>query len=233
MLVICAMNQKGGSGKTTLLLHLLISAWLKKKQRRDSVSLIDLDPQRSAEKWSALRVDRIDKEVPVVVDAVVDELRSMLQEARTRGVDILLVDTPAVIDKTMIYAAAAADIILVPTRTSQVDLDALEETLQTLENMRALEKAVVVINAPRSAEKKPKTASDEPAVRALVEGRFRCPLAPVVIGDLAELSRALDSGRGIGEVAPRSAAAQSVDKLLEWLLKRGKLAVSQSGRGAA
>ena len=47
MKVECAMNQKGGAGKTTLLLHLLITAWLKGRV----VSLIDLDPQRSAEKF--------------------------------------------------------------------------------------------------------------------------------------------------------------------------------------
>ena len=66
MKVICAMNQKGGAGKTTVLLNLMITARAKGRK----TTLIDLDPQRSAEKWADLREIRAKKDEPVIVHAV-------------------------------------------------------------------------------------------------------------------------------------------------------------------
>lgn len=229
MKVICAINQKGGAGKTTLLLHLLITAWRKGR----AVSLIDLDPQRSAEKFADHREAKTAKDEPVIVHAVVDELSRVLDVARARGVDLVMIDTPAAIDKTMIYAAAAADLIVIPTRTSQMDIDALEETLTTLRNMHALAKAVVIVNAPRERDKKDKKGKDETAVRDLVERRFAVPLATVVIADQAELSRALDLGKGIAEKAPRSATARAVEELFDWLDTRCSNALPPNLRGIA
>lgn len=226
MKIICAMNQKGGSGKTTLLLQLLIIAWL----RGLVVTLIDLDPQRSAEKWSALREARTNDEEPVVVHAVADELSELLDEARARNVDLVLIDTPAAIDKTMIYAAAAADLIVVPTRTAQVDVDALDDTLTTLRKIHALAKAVVVINAPRAKEKKDKKDKDEASVREIVEKRFAVPIASVVIADMPEVSRSLDVGKGISEKSPRSAAAKDMMALFDWIDRRCSNLVGNGAR---
>lgn len=223
------MNQKGGAGKTTLLLHLLITAWLKGAK----VSLVDLDPQRSAEKWYAHREARTRKDAPVIVHALVDELSSVLEEARRKKVDLVMIDTPAAIDKTMIYSAAAADLIVVPTRTAQIDIDALEETLQTLKNMHALAKVVVVMNAPRAKDKKGKGGGDEVAVRDLAEKRFGVPVASVVIDDLADLSRSLDAGKGIAEQAPKSAAAKDIAALFKYLEKQPAPGLSRIGRASA
>ncbi len=225
MKVICAMNQKGGAGKTTVLLNLMITARAKGRK----TTLIDLDPQRSAEKWADLREIRAKKDEPVIVHALVDELNDILDEARERKLDLVMIDTPAAIDKTMIYAAAAADVIVVPTRTSQLDLDALEETLTTLRNMHALTKAVVVVNAPRTDDKK---GGDIAAVRALAENGFNVPVAGVVLADSGEISRALDAGKGIAEKSRSSAAAKAFATLFDWIDKRGEKPTMRIGRSA-
>jgi len=48
------VSQKAGAEKPTLLLHVAIAAMAKGL----AVSVIDLDPQRSAEQWSELRETR-------------------------------------------------------------------------------------------------------------------------------------------------------------------------------
>src|SRR4051794_41087457 len=59
----CVVSQKGGSGKTTLLLHLSVLAMAKGLV----VSVIDLDPQRSAEQWAELRERVIGADEPPIV----------------------------------------------------------------------------------------------------------------------------------------------------------------------
>ena len=51
MRVWAAVSQKGGSGKSTIILHLAIAA----TEANRIASVIDLDPQKSAEKWAVLR----------------------------------------------------------------------------------------------------------------------------------------------------------------------------------
>lgn len=215
MISMCAINQKGGAGKSLLILCLLMVAWSRKRM---NAMLIDVDPQRSAEKWSTAREAREGMVRPIVVDAVAENLKVLLREAEERKFDLVLIDTPGRIDKAMIFAAAASDVLLIPTKTAKADLDSLAETLETLDSMRMLDKAVVIVNAPRSKAKTERAAADDQAVRALVVERFGCTLAPVPLGNMPELSYALDTGQSISEIAPKSAAGKTVEKLFDWVI---------------
>jgi len=230
VLSICALNQKGGSGKTLIILSLLMVAWSRKEL---NAMLIDADPQRTAYKWSEAREKQNDTSLPIVVDALAEGLKGMLQQARDKGFDFVFIDTPGSIDKTMIFAAGVSDCLVIPTRTSKADLDSLAETLEMLENMRVLDKVVVVINAPRAKAKGESTDLDTESVRDLVEGRFRAKLAPIVIKDLPELSRALDAGSSIAEDNPRRAAGKNMEKLYDFLVKTTEARNASSLRGAA
>ncbi len=231
MLSICALNQKGGSGKTLIILNLLMIAWARREM---NAMLIDADPQRSAHKWSEAREKKSDTALPIVIDAIAEGLKGTLQQAREKGFDIVFIDTPGSIDKTMIFAAAAADCLLLPTRTSRSDLDSLAETLETLETMRLLDKVVVVVNAPRAKPRGGATDIDMEAVRALVEGRFGCRLAPIVIKDLPEISRALDTGSSVAEDNPRLASGKSLEKLYDFLVSTTEARIAVGAfKGAA
>ena len=128
MRVWAALSQKGGSGKSTIMLHLAIAATAADR----IASVIDLDPQKSAEKWGALRGRKTKTDDPIIVHGLPSQLDSMLDKARETGHELVLIDTPPAIDRTTILVAAKADLIIVPTRTSILDLQALDDTLTIL-----------------------------------------------------------------------------------------------------
>jgi chromosome partitioning protein len=210
---------------------MLMIAW---SRRELNAMLIDADPQRTAHKWSEAREAKDGTALPIVIDAIAEGLKDTLQKARDKHFDVVFIDTPGSIDKTMIFAAAAADCLLLPTRTSRSDLDSLSETLETLENMRLLDKVIVVVNAPRTKAKGAATDPDMEAVRRLVEERFGCLLAPVVVKELPEISRALDSGSSIAEESPRRATGKTLEKLFDFVVKTTETRVrSHPAKGVA
>ncbi len=208
MRVWCALNQKGGVGKTSLLLMLLIVAWM----RLGKVCLIDLDPQRSAENWWNHRSKKTDETEPVIDAGVASRLKEMLAAAEHKGVALSLVDTPGSLDRTMTRAAAEAHLIIVPTRTSEIDLQSLDDTLSFLQDIRADKKAVVVVNCLR--------ANESIAGVEAVAARFGVPVAAISLRDRVAFSKALDEGRGISEKAARSAAGKEIEALFKWLQQR-------------
>ncbi|MBS0241533.1 MAG: ParA family protein [Proteobacteria bacterium] len=208
MRVWCALNQKGGVGKTTLLLLLLIIAWTRLKR----VCLLDLDPQRSAEKWWGLRADKTDNTLPVIHWGMAGKLRDMLETAEKQRVKLAFVDTAGSIDRPLARAAAEAHLIIIPTRTSMLDVQSLEDTLGYLEDVKAIDKAVIVIN-----QMKP---SDDPHAVNAVAKRFKVPVAAVLLRDRAQYAQAIDEGQGITKKSMRSLAAREIEKLFDWLLER-------------
>ena len=114
MKTIALIAQKGGTGKTTLALSLAVAA----EQDGKQAVIIDLDPQATACKWS----DRRQAETPVVVDAQAARLGKALKAAEDRGVDLVIVDTPARNADTSLEAAKLADLVVLPCRTQIYDL---------------------------------------------------------------------------------------------------------------
>ncbi len=203
----CVVSQKGGSGKTTLLLHVSVVAMAAKL----TVSVIDLDPQRSAEQWAELREQLLGVVEPAVVHGTPSGLDGMLTAARKTGTDLVLIDTPPAVDKSMIFAAAAADVVIVPTRSGVLDRFALKETLDYLKRIGVLWKTVVVLNAPRN------NASDRVEIESIVGREFRVALLNLALEDDPQLSDALGRGQGITEDAPRRKPAKAVKALYEQL----------------
>ena len=123
MKVWSIVSQKGGSGKTTLALHLAIAA---AKDRK--VLVIDLDPQQSAERWHAIRQSTTGtKDDPSIAAGPYQKLPDMLKTARKLGAELVLIDTPPKLDKAIIPSLAAATMVLVPLKSSVLDLQALED----------------------------------------------------------------------------------------------------------
>ena len=123
MKVWSIVSQKGGSGKTTLALHLAIAA-----AKRRKVLVIDLDPQQSAERWHGIR-QRITgtKDDPSIAAGPYQKLPDMLKTARKLGAELVLIDTPPKLDKAIIPSLKEATMVLVPLKSSILDLQALED----------------------------------------------------------------------------------------------------------
>jgi chromosome partitioning protein len=206
MRIWSVVSQKGGSGKTTLLLHVSIAAMAKGL----AVSIFDLDPQRSAEQWAELRETLLKTEEPTVVHGAPIGLDGMIDAARETHTHLVLIDTPPAVDKSMIYAAAAADVVIVPTRSSVLDQFALKETLDYLKRIGALAKTVVVLNAPSSDKKASvdieRCASD-----------FGVDVLATTLEDQVDLVSSLRSGQGITESAPKRKAAKAVQAIYQQL----------------
>lgn len=217
MRIWSVVSQKGGSGKTTLLLHLAVVAM----HEGLVVSVIDLDPQGSAEQWADHRQELLDLDEPVVVRGSPTALDGMLAEAREGRTELLLIDTPAAVDKSMIYAAAAAHLVIVPTRTDYLDKNALRDTLDYLKRVGALAKCVVLVNAP-GPDRKDRTAVNK------VAAEFGVAVLDTTLEDERDLAAALRDGKGVTESAPRRKAAKVVQEIyaelaqLERKLARGK-----------
>src|SRR4249920_1592964 len=143
MRVWSIVSQKGGSGKTTLALHLAIAA-----AKEHKVLVIDLDPQQSAERWHAIRQRTTgSKDDPSIAAGPHQKLQDMLKTARKLGADLVLIDTPPKLDKAIAPSLSAATLVLVPLKSSILDLQALEDCADVVNLARARSKTVVVLNA--------------------------------------------------------------------------------------
>jgi cellulose biosynthesis protein BcsQ len=188
-----------------------------------AVSVFDLDPQRSAEQWSELREASLETEEPAVVHGTATGLDGMLQAARDTETDLVLIDTPPAVDKSMIYAAAAGDVVIVPTRSSVFDQFALRETLDYLKRIGALMKTIVILNAP-SADKEARADTERIAL-----AEFGVALLDIVLDEHVDLATSLRGGRGITESAPKRKAAKVVQEIYQQLCQfERKLARTKS-----
>lgn len=223
MRVWSIVSQKGGSGKTTLALHLAIAAMSK----GIAVSVFDLDPQRSAEQWSELRERAHATEEPAVVHGTATGLDGMLQAAREHETGLVIIDTPPAVDKSMIYAAAAGHVVIVPTRSSVLDQFALRETLDYLKRIGSLPKAIVVLNAPGS-DKKAKADTE-----AIVRREFNVALLDVALEDHADLATSLRTGRGVTESAPNRKAGKLMLEIYQQITQFERKLAKSKGRVTA
>lgn len=109
---ISLVNLKGGVGKTTSAIYLATVY----AQRAPAV-LLDADPQGSASDWAAVAEDA---GTPLPFD-----VRVVNQRTLTRGLDqydFAVIDTPPGNPGVVDAAIAAADVVLIPTDASALDL---------------------------------------------------------------------------------------------------------------
>lgn len=212
MKVWSIVSQKGGSGKTTLALHLAIAA-----ARNRKVLVIDLDPQQSAERWHAIR-QRVTgtKDDPSIAAGPYQKLPDMLRTARKLGADLVLIDTPPKLDRAIIPSLKAATMVLVPLKSTVLDLQALEDTSDLVNLAKVRGKAAVVLNAVPTGQNR-ETAVKESLRTA---HRLKLEVAPERISELAAYSQGLKTGRGVTETERNGTAAREITALYDALWAR-------------
>lgn len=139
MPIITIASQKGGSGKTTLATN--IAAALQAVGER--VLVIDADPQRSALGWG-------EGGAADVIAATAAMLTPARLAALTASYGWVIIDTPPRLGDATLAAAAAADVVLVPTRPTSMDIATLPATAAALAHTRA-PMVVVITQRPQSA----------------------------------------------------------------------------------
>src|SRR3569832_341781 len=124
MRVILVANPKGGSGKTTLSTNL--AGYLAAQGQR--VALLDLDRQKSATQWLAMR------------DGALPEIE-LMREGQKADSDWLVIDSPAGLHgKSLERALKLAHKVAVPIAPSLFDIRASQDFLAALHAEKAVRK---------------------------------------------------------------------------------------------
>jgi chromosome partitioning protein len=127
MKTIVFAASKGGVGKTTLCAALSSYASMASKKK---IAIIDLDPQGSLITWWNQR----EAASPELIEANAGNLAETLKRAEATGYDYVFVDTPPGHMNTIEAGIENASYVLVPCQPSPVDIAAIGDTLQVIED---------------------------------------------------------------------------------------------------
>lgn len=114
---LALITAKGGSGKSTI--AILLADALASEGRK--VLLIDADPQGSVSQWFKTAAARRDRPANIDVARATSETELSNLLGQTSGHDERIIDVPGVADRSLIVAANAADLIIIPARVGAFD----------------------------------------------------------------------------------------------------------------
>ena len=210
--ILTVAQQKGGAGKTTLAAHLAV-AFTAAKQ---SVAVIDIDPQQSLTHWYRQREARFG-------DAGAGLLASQVQGWRSRAEvmklaeahDIVLIDSPPHAETEAKIAVRSANLVIVPVQPSPMDVWATRPTLKLAADEGV--PALMVLNRvpPRA------NLTDEMIGQIK---RLGGSVARSRIGNRVAFAAALADGRAVGELQPRGRAAAEIKALAKEILRKARQA---------
>lgn len=205
MFTIAVISQKGGSGKTTTLVNLAVAA----QEAGKSVLVVDLDPQASATYWHRERSGSGLHVQPTHPAG----LATLMETARTQGVDWALIDTAAQTDTTAAEAAEVADLVLVTCRPSVVDLRAIANTIRLCKIREATPTVVLThVEQQSTLPSEARTTLEAMGVEVLTS----------TLGRRVAFHHCMIDGRGVVEYEPKGKAAAEVRSLLRELEKLAK-----------
>jgi chromosome partitioning protein len=197
--VLAMASLKGGAGKTTVGLNLAVTA----QASGIRTVIIDLDPQQASAKWGDLR--RLTHNGPSVISSMAVRLPQAMEEAKSRGADLGVIDTAAHAEGILAWAIDKADLVLVPCRPSVVDLQHLSATMQLATTRQKA--AAVVLNAVL-----PRTAESAQTQGALCDMGIN--VVSVSVSNLVAYGRAITIGQGVAEYEPDGKASAEMRALL-------------------
>lgn len=159
MTAISFVHTKGGVGKTTSSIYTAVAAW----NLGIDVAVVDADPQRSALDWAA---DTVGVPFPVYEAS---------KNLEVPDHQLVLIDTPPGTSGVIQKAIDAADLVIIPTGASPMDMRRVWPTLQiTQERPRAVLLTQIDLRA-RLHEEVRETLGEAgvPVCRTLILGRQR------------------------------------------------------------
>jgi chromosome partitioning protein len=200
MRTLMIAKQKGGSGATTLAREIGVVAAASGKR----VVFVDLDPQGTLRGWWNRRTEGVKGDPnPGLATASPANLPQALRELDAAGIDLCVIDTPPSVHPFLAATMKLADLILLPTRPTTDDLDALPAVLDLVEDS-GRPFAFVVTQAPPG-----RSRLYDDAVPVLAQ-RGRVAPALRIRGDFPV---AAATGRTSTEAAPKGKAAGEVRDL--------------------
>jgi len=198
-MVIAIAQQKGGAGKTMLAAQLAVAFGLERR-----VAAVDIDPQASLTAWAGLRDANPRAQAAIRIETVAGwRLAGMLDSLR-RKYDVVLIDTPPVLDGDAARAIRGADLVLVPLNPAPPDLWAAEGTLKRAAEERR--RVPLVFNRAPAASRLRRRLEAEIAARGLI-------LLPA-FGNRSAYSASFAEGIGVVEAGRPGIAGEEVMALM-------------------
>lgn len=201
--VLAIVSQKGGAGKTTLATHLAVIA----ESYGLATALFDLDQQASAAVWA----DKRGESFPAVVPAQAPRLAGLLDQARQKGADLVILDTPPEAAGVATEAVRHADAALIPCRPSGLDLAAIPASILIAKS--AGRPFFVVCNAA------PIQGAEVEEMRAALAASG-VEMSPVVLHQRKAFSARMHEGRTAAETEPGGKAAAEIRELFLWICEK-------------
>ena len=197
---IALATQKGGSGKSTLAIGLAVAA-LEDGHR---VGMIEADPQGTLASWGRRRTDPKPR-IEHAGDGA--EIARAIRNLQRDGFTVAVIDTAATDNAVTLSGIGAADLCLIPVRTSPADIEA---ALPTLDAARRLNKrfAFILNQTPARSYRVSEAAEALHAAGALA--------LPFIV-QRNDHQDALGAGFGVTEYNSGGKAAEEIRGLWQWV----------------
>src|ERR1700676_795625 len=202
MHAIVLASQKGGSGKSTLAIGLAVAAM----EHGQRVGMIEADPQGTLASWGRRRTNPKPRIEHAGSGA---EIERAIRNLRRDGLTLAVIDTAATDNVVTLSGIGAADLCLIPVRTSPADIEA---ALPTLNAARRLNKrfAFILNQTPARSYRVSEAAAALHAAGALA--------LPFIV-QRNDHQDALGAGLGITEFNSDGKAADEIRGLWQWVHK--------------
>lgn len=216
MPIIELASQKGGPGKTTAVINMAAEL----ARLGHDVLVVDADQgTQSASRWVADRAENAS--LPVVHSIQkTGNIRAALKDLNARY-DFVLVDAPGHDSQEMRTALTVADLVIIPVRPSQLDLDTIPQLLGIIDQARDLNPGMKVVGLLSQVPTYSSGKEGDEAKDYLKD----FPEIPLIDGQMTLRKVYRDSipeGKGVVESSNSKAAAEMqllVKEILKWLLK--------------
>jgi len=211
-MIILIASQKGGAGKTTIATNLAA-----KIATNYDVLLLDADRQPSATEWCVERKANYPDSPRVHCVQRYDDIEDTLEDLKGRYAYIV-VDSPGRDSIEMRSAMLVADIVIIPARPSQTDLNTIPAVSRIINQSKKINPSVKIFGlltmaSTNSQVKEAKEAaeffSDFPSI----------PLLDVVISDRKIYRDNMSEGLSVVETGHLSGSAAKAKEEIESLYK--------------
>ena len=193
-MIILIGSRKGGVGKSTVATNLAVQLALEGA----NCTLVDADPQGTATNWA---LDRASFGwLPKIQHDEVHDADSVVLRRLDGDCDYVVVDAAGRDSAVLRAAMAAADLMIVPLRPSQADLDVFVTMRDVITRAQELNPNLDVRAVITMASSNPNVRSVAESIEYLKAYSAIQPLA-TVIRDRKIYQDALADGRGVGELA--------------------------------